>query len=88
MALLTKKEKDTILKFSETYIKLHGEIVEVEKHIKDLEQRSGDLVNDLQCCRKNEAEFMSKLEAKYGQGKLNPMTLCWEKEIIRDEVLQ
>lgn len=81
MALqLTGKEKETILKFSKNYIRIHNDIVNVEKEIKSLEIKSSDLIQELESCRNEEANFMEKMAKKYGPGSIDPMNLKWEKK--------
>jgi len=81
MLRLTKKEQDSVMKFSSKYISVHNEIIKVEKSIKQLEEKSSNLVKELQDCRDEEKKFMESMSEKYGPGVLNPMNLCWEKKL-------
>jgi oligoribonuclease NrnB/cAMP/cGMP phosphodiesterase (DHH superfamily) len=87
MINLTKKEKKEILRFSSNYINLHNEIVKVESEIKNLEERSSELIQDLEACREEESRFMEALNKKYGEGQIDPMSLCWsQKKLIQNDL--
>ena len=86
MVQINKKEKERVLKFSNNYISIHGEIVSVEKEIKKLEESSANLISELERCREEESCFMERMIKKYGPGRLNPMTLCWEPESLQEEI--
>ena len=69
------------MKLSSKYITVHNEIIKVEKSIKQLEEKSADLIKELEECRNDEKKFMEIMAEKYGPGSLNPMNLCWEKKL-------
>ena len=82
MIELSKKEKKEVLELSKEFIRIHGEILTVEESIKRLEQRSAELISELEECRANERVFSEQLSKKYGQGSLDPTGLCWKKDEI------
>jgi chromosome segregation ATPase len=82
MVELNKEEKNRILELSKEFIKIHGEILSVEESIKKLEERSADLISELQECRAKEKEFSDDLKEKYGPGCLDPSGLCWKNEEV------
>jgi hypothetical protein len=87
MTQLTKKEKKEILRFSKNYISLHNEIVRVETEIKSLEKRSSDLIQNLEDCRSEESVFMEGLKKKYGEGQIDPLSMCWHKISVTENEL-
>lgn len=88
MLELEKKEKQELLKFSEEYIILHGDILKIEKEMEELKSKSESLLNDLENCRSREDHYIKSLEKKYGEGFVNPITLCWEKETKENEIFK
>lgn len=85
---LNEKEKKEILKISEDFIRIHGEIMGVEEAIKKLEMKSSDLIQELEECREREKSFTKNLEKKYGYGRLDISGLKWEKIEIENEILK
>lgn len=88
MIQLTKKEQEGMLNLSKEFVSIHQEILQVEKTIKEMEDRSSELIGQLERCREDEGDFISGLEKKYGQGSLDPINLTWQKETIKDEIHQ
>jgi hypothetical protein len=86
MVKINQKEKEFLRKFSDEYILIHGEILRIEKEMGNLQKRSKYLIETLEDCRRREDEYMQSLEDKYGEGCVNPVTLCWEKEIKENEI--
>lgn len=82
MIELNKEEKNEVLELSKEFIRIHGEILSVEESIKRLEQRSEELISELEECRAQERAFSKQLSEKYGQGSLDPTGLCWKKDEI------
>lgn len=54
------------MKLSSKYITVHNEIIKVEKSIKQLEEKSADLIKELEECRNDEKKFMEIMAEKYG----------------------
>jgi len=86
MINLTKKEQESMLNLSKEFVSIHQEILQVEKTIKEMEDRSCELISQLERCRENESDFICKLEKKYGIGSLDPINLVWKKETVNNEV--
>jgi hypothetical protein len=84
MPNLTKKEKDQLFELSQNFIKIHSEINYVEETIKKMEQKSSELIGDLENCRLRELDFRKSLEKKYGDGCLDVTGLQWKKNVIEN----
>jgi hypothetical protein len=83
---LTDQEKERLLRLSKKFIKVHQEIFKIEESMKNMADRSAKLITDLERCRDNEKEFIRALSQKYGNGSLDPLTLTWKKEEIKNEI--
>jgi hypothetical protein len=85
MRKLNKKEQSEILNLSRKFIEIHSKIVEVEKQIQSLENKSSELISELESCRKNEREFFRNMENKYGEGQIDPIEMSWitKKEMVK-----
>jgi hypothetical protein len=79
MIELTKEEKDYVLDLSKTYKKLHSDIGEIEKMMKDFSDKAQILLNDLKSKRAEELNFLETLTDKYGDGQIDIFTLKWKK---------
>jgi hypothetical protein len=88
MINLNEKEKREILKISEDFIRIHGDIMSVEESIKQMEIKSSTLIQDLEACREMEKNFTDSLEKKYGDGRLDISGLKWEIFEIENEILK
>jgi superfamily II helicase len=86
MILLTKKEQESMLNLSKEFVNIHQEILQIERAIQEMEERSSQLISQLERCRENEGDFICELEKKYGIGSLDPINLIWKKETINNEV--
>lgn len=76
---LTKDERDYVLDLSRTYKKLHSEIGEIEKMIREFSEKTEILINDLEQKRSEELNFLDQLSEKYGKGQIDIFTLKWKK---------
>ena len=83
---LNKEERENMLNLSKDFVGIHKEILSVERTIKDMEERSAELILILEECREAERMFILELEKKYGYGTLDPINLVWKKEDIENEV--
>ena len=83
---LNKEERENMLNLSKDFVGIHNEILSVERTIKDMEERSAELILILEECREAERMFILELEKKYGHGTLDPINLVWKKEDIENEV--
>jgi hypothetical protein len=85
MRKLNKKEQSEILNLSKKFIEIHSKIVEVEKQIQSLENKSSELISELESCREIEREFCRNMENKYGEGQIDPIEMSWitKKEMIK-----
>lgn len=88
MIQLSKKEQESMLNLSKKFVSIHQEILQVEKTIKEMEDRSAELISQLERCREDENDLVCDLEKKYGCGTLDPINLVWKKQTIKDEVHQ
>lgn len=79
MKKISQEDQKKILSISKRYLEIHQNIGIVEKKMKDLEEISSKLIEELQDCREDEDELMKKMQKKYGSGKFNPLNFCWEK---------
>jgi hypothetical protein len=86
MTNLTKKEREAMLSLSKQFVNIHQEILQVERTIKEMEDRSSELISQLERCRENENDFICQLEKKYGIGSLDPINLVWKKETVNNEI--
>ena len=77
MIKLNEKEKETILEFSNNYKGIHKEILDVEKQIEDLNEKSKKLIEELDFFRSKEIDFLKELGEKYGEGELNLIDFSW-----------
>lgn len=83
---LTDQEKERLLRLSKKFIKVHQDIFKIEDAIRTMQERSFRLIDDLEKCRNVEKDFIKDLTQKYGNGSLDPLTLTWKKEEIRNEI--
>jgi|688.fasta_scaffold2026305_2 hypothetical protein len=81
MKKLTQKEQNEILNLSTRFINIHSELVESEKQINYLEQKSSDLLSELEVCRETEKKFCKKMSDRYGEGELDPISMTWKSKI-------
>ncbi len=87
MINLSQKEKEKIMEISKNFLEIHQEILHVEKSIKEMEEKSADLISKLESCREEEFRLVSTLSDKYGNGSLNPFTLTWEAVEEKKEII-
>jgi hypothetical protein len=83
---LTDQEKERLLRLSKKFIKVHQDIFKIEDTIKMMQERSLKLIEELDKCRNIEKDFIKDLTQKYGNGSLDPLTLTWNKDEIRNEI--
>jgi hypothetical protein len=76
---LTKDERDYVLDLSRTYKKLHSEIGEIEKMMRDFSEKTEILIKDLEGKRSDELNFLDQLSEKYGKGQIDIFSLKWKK---------
>lgn len=81
MKKLNKKEQNEILNLSTRFINIHTELVKSEKEINYLEQKSSNLLSELEECREIEKEFCKKMSDRYGEGELDPISMTWKSKI-------
>lgn len=84
MKELTDKEKERLLGLSKKFIKVHQDIFKIEETIKVMHEKSAKLIIELDKCRNSEKDFIKDLTQKYGIGSLDPLTLSWKKEEIKN----
>jgi len=82
MIKISKLEKDQIIELSAEFISIHKQIMDVEKSILNLKNKSAELLENLENCRKDEEMLISKMQEKYGAGSLDPVSMEWKKEQI------
>ena len=75
------------MEISKNFVGIHQEIMQVEKAIKEMEEKSAELILKLESCREEEFRLVSSLSDKYGDGSLNPFTLTWEIEQEKKEIV-
>lgn len=73
-----KMERASTLKKS--FADIHQRITLVEKKMKEINEESSLLMEELTNLRKIEHDFIDDLLEKYGPGKLDPFELKWIKE--------
>lgn len=71
-----KEANDLKSRFNE----VHDQIFKIQEEINSLNEKSKDLLQDLNELRDEEIEFMLKLKNKYGEGSLNPFTMIYTKK--------
>lgn len=84
MKKLTDKEKERLLGLSKKFIKVHQNIFKIEETFKVMHEKSEKLITELDKCRNSEKDFIKELTQKYGTGSLDPLTLSWKKEEIKN----
>ena len=80
MVKISKLEKDQIIKLSAEFVSIHKQIMDVEKSIIKLKNKSAELLENLENCRKDEKTLISQMQEKYGSGSLDPVSMEWKKE--------
>jgi MoxR-like ATPase len=83
---LTDQEKERLLRLSKKFIKVHQDIFKIEDTIRSMQERSLKLIDELDKCRNTEKDFIKDLTQKYGNGSLDPLTLTWNRDEIRNEI--
>jgi hypothetical protein len=83
---LTDQEKERLLRLSKKFIKVHQDIFKIEDTIRSMQERSCKLIGELEKCRNVEKDFIKDLTQKYGTGSLDPLTLTWKREEIKNEI--
>jgi hypothetical protein len=77
--MLTQTEKKTAQSLKKEFVQVKDRIHLVEEQMKSLNSQTESLINHLEDLRLQEKNFMDQLKEKYGPGKLNPLTLSYEK---------
>jgi hypothetical protein len=77
---LELEEQIQVTDLMNNYRSIHNQICEVEDQLKQLTSRQQDLCQKLEQARALEREFGEQIKQKYGQGKLNALTLEYTVE--------
>jgi hypothetical protein len=77
---LTIKEEKTARNLKTEFTSVHSQIQGVQIEMEFLQKRAKELIDQLENLRSEEVTFVKSLEEKYGEGKLNPFTLIYEKK--------
>ena len=71
-----KRARNLKTKFTDIHAQIQGVQIEIEM----MNKRAEGLIKQLNELRDEEIEFVKDLESKYGPGKLNPITLIYDKK--------
>ena len=83
---LTDQEKERLLRLSKKFIKVHQDIFKIEDTMKIMQERSSNLIKELDKCRNVEKDFIKDLTKKYGNGTLDPLTLTWKSADVKNKM--
>lgn len=77
--MLNENEIQEAKKLIQEFGQIKDQIHLAEEQMSTLNQKAESLINHLEDLRSQEQNFVESLQKKYGPGKLNPLTLNYEK---------